>query len=433
MADIILLDGKGDPKTYSGVNTVEFDTTDGNRVQYHEGVRVTKSVDVDFSQGDQVISIPEKNIVTEITIEKPDDLLPENIRENINIGGVVGTLKETSSPEGPGGTETLDSFIDGSATEVITNAAKIRGYAFYYNETVERIIAPNAEFVGGNAFQYCENLKVLHLPSVKNMITPGTDTPNLEEVRLGETRQGVNLPSMKNAYSVPMSALRDWQLYQSSVPFKQYSDTNVMRHVCNSATATSLTLSIYAEAGETIVAVIATRSSLTLQDGWTLLRESPPYGSSNQRLSFAYIDVTETGDKSYTFAQASSGRIYVNLIALKNVKSLTYTPDKYFSQRGYLYDNTYYTKEAGEKLIWGLSASAWSSVSAYWETYPKDCTIVQQYSTNQPRVGAILDFGDTTSRQIHAAVDPSGEPGAADSGSSGVQIDAIEVEFNEEE
>ena len=57
----------------------------------------TKYVTLDMSSGDQYISPDTDKVMTLVTIEKPATLIAENIKKNVNIGGIVGTY------EGSGG------------------------------------------------------------------------------------------------------------------------------------------------------------------------------------------------------------------------------------------------------------------------------------------------------------------------------------------
>ena len=49
--------------------------------------------DLSMPDGDQVITPNEGRVFSKVTVKKPDTLVAENIRKDINIGGVVGSLK----------------------------------------------------------------------------------------------------------------------------------------------------------------------------------------------------------------------------------------------------------------------------------------------------------------------------------------------------
>lgn len=91
---IVLKDRNGNDVTYNGIETVTFDTTeDGVQATFTLGVEQTgKEVELDFSGGDQVVKADDRRLLKELTIKKPEALLPENIRNGINVGGVGGSF-----------------------------------------------------------------------------------------------------------------------------------------------------------------------------------------------------------------------------------------------------------------------------------------------------------------------------------------------------
>lgn len=52
------------------------------------------TVDLQMSNGDEVISPTSGEYFSKVTVKKPTTLSPENIKKDVNIGGVVGTLAE---------------------------------------------------------------------------------------------------------------------------------------------------------------------------------------------------------------------------------------------------------------------------------------------------------------------------------------------------
>lgn len=49
-------------------------------------------ISLDFSEGDQVVSAPDGMVVKSAIIQKPETLIPDNVADGVNIGGVIGTL-----------------------------------------------------------------------------------------------------------------------------------------------------------------------------------------------------------------------------------------------------------------------------------------------------------------------------------------------------
>lgn len=65
---------------------------------------------------------------------------------------------------GSGGSD-LDKLIDGSLTEITSNATSVRNYAFYYLSNLISANFPNATNIGKNVFERCSNLKNANLPN----------------------------------------------------------------------------------------------------------------------------------------------------------------------------------------------------------------------------------------------------------------------------
>lgn len=91
---IVLKDRNGKPVEYYGIETVTFDTTTpGKQQTFTKGVAVDGlEIVPDFSRGDMAVKAGKNSLVKSATIKKPETLLPENVRDGIEIGGVVGTL-----------------------------------------------------------------------------------------------------------------------------------------------------------------------------------------------------------------------------------------------------------------------------------------------------------------------------------------------------
>ena len=59
-----------------------------------------KTVNLSMASGNQVIAPDEGYSLSEVTVVKPSTLIPENIKKNVDIGGVVGTMAYTPSGTG---------------------------------------------------------------------------------------------------------------------------------------------------------------------------------------------------------------------------------------------------------------------------------------------------------------------------------------------
>lgn len=59
----------------------------------------TKTISPDFSGGDVVVTPSDGKLLSEVTVQKPETLVPENIALGVNIAGVVGTLEAGTSDD----------------------------------------------------------------------------------------------------------------------------------------------------------------------------------------------------------------------------------------------------------------------------------------------------------------------------------------------
>ncbi|MDY5912564.1 MAG: hypothetical protein SPJ62_11300 [Inconstantimicrobium porci] len=84
----------------------------------------TKTIDLSMASGNQIISPDSGKVLSKVTVNKPSTLIPDNIKKDVNIGGVVGTLESSSSSGGDGAynIETTDNS-DGTQNLIITDAA----------------------------------------------------------------------------------------------------------------------------------------------------------------------------------------------------------------------------------------------------------------------------------------------------------------------
>ena len=53
----------------------------------------SKTIDLDMAKGNQIVVPEEGKVLSKVVINKPETLISENVRENVNIGGIIGNLK----------------------------------------------------------------------------------------------------------------------------------------------------------------------------------------------------------------------------------------------------------------------------------------------------------------------------------------------------
>ena len=172
---------------------------------------------------------------------------------------------------------------------------------------------------------------------------------------------------------------------------------------------------IYAQQGDIVLATISARSELTLPDNLTLLHTSETFGGDKQTMSFAWMRVETTGEQTFTIHQAIATRFYLNLIALKNAKDISYDGSHYIKA-----DNAESLKpnekSSDEILIWGCSAYIWKGSAPYdnWSCSNTNTTLICLDQTKTaPRQANFIDaINDDGARTFTPA--SSGNPCVAD-------------------
>jgi hypothetical protein len=162
---------------------------------------------------------------------------------------------------------------------------------------------------------------------------------------------------------------------------------------------TTLTGTVMAAAGDRVIASVVTRDTFTAPVGWTTLYESGIYDSTqgNGQRAFALCKVIDTaGTVSFTATQASSQRLYLNLISISgcgNVEAYT-SLCKTESGASISAGN----KNSGEAIIWALSSAYWTLTSPYaqWATSPSDLALLDLGTSVQSRLGNFIDLGSGT-------------------------------------
>ena len=166
------------------------------------------------------------------------------------------------------------------------------------------------------------------------------------------------------------------------------------------SSGTTLTGKIYAQAGDWILATVSGRSAMTYPDDWSLLHESTALSSTNssQHMAMLCRKVDTAGIVSFSITQASSARLYINLVALSNIQGFKYCRD---SEKLFDTAQTSFTvaRPASAAIIWGCTANVWASSAPYprWQCAELGRAISLP-STTQARQANFIDRTSAQSR-----------------------------------
>lgn len=141
-----------------------------------------RTVELSMPYGNQVILPTSVKVMRKVTIQKPDTLLSENIKKDVVIGGVTGTLEDGGSfkaviertavsPTLPGDLTTIGySAFSGcpnlALTSLPSGVTSISDYAFNNCPNLALTSLPSGMTnIGSYAFQSCPKLALTSLPS----------------------------------------------------------------------------------------------------------------------------------------------------------------------------------------------------------------------------------------------------------------------------
>ena len=102
MPDIILKNINDEDVEHEGVTTLQVLDSEGNLQSFINGTAVENyEVSVDFSEGDQTITTEDGVLIKSAVIQKPENLIPENILADVDIAGIIGTAVAGGSGDKP--------------------------------------------------------------------------------------------------------------------------------------------------------------------------------------------------------------------------------------------------------------------------------------------------------------------------------------------
>lgn len=129
-----------------------------------------KTVDLNMATGNQTVLPDEGMTLSSATIIKPDTMIPENIKKDVNIGGVIGAYEGTIVTE-PYIEETYDDTNVNLIRAVMHGYLIVRNYAFFNcNKLASIELSSEIYLVSHHAFENCTDLVLTSLPNALKTI-----------------------------------------------------------------------------------------------------------------------------------------------------------------------------------------------------------------------------------------------------------------------
>ena len=250
-----------------------------------------------------------------------------------------------------------NAFSDCSSLTSITipsSVTSIGKYAFSSCSSLTSITIPNSvTSINGSAFYSCSSLTSITIPN--SVISINGNTFNNCYSLLYINYLGADLPTGS-----------PWGAPNTHIKVRALRLNNYTSTVNEASSGTTLTTSVSCTVGDLIVATFENLGGeYTLPSGWTLLGDSGAVVISQwtQRTGMAY-KIAEATTESFTLTQASSGRMFTNLIAITGASIGTFS--------GFTKNETNNTITATKPqglTIWAVSTMWWGSK---WEVTPID-------------------------------------------------------------
>lgn len=120
--NISIKNRNGKAVAHNGVTSITLDTPEGEELTIGINNEVEKSVDLDFSNGNMIVVPEGDDVFSKVEIQKPENLIPDNIAEGVDIAGIIGTLVAG----GGGGDHTL-TFKSENGTMVLGEKTVMNG------------------------------------------------------------------------------------------------------------------------------------------------------------------------------------------------------------------------------------------------------------------------------------------------------------------
>ena len=260
--------------------------------------------------------------------------------------------------------------------EVGNNVSNIGNYAFRECYSLKTITLSNSiRTIADRGFQACKVTSITIPSSVTSIGNNAfSDCSSLTSITIPNSVISINGNTFNNCYSLlyinylgaDLPTGSPWGAPNTHIKVRALRLNNYTSTVNEASSGTTLTTSVSCTVGDLIVATFENLGGeYTLPSGWTLLGDSGAVVISQwtQRTGMAY-KIAEATTESFTLTQASSGRMFTNLIAITGASIGTFS--------GFTKNETNNTITATKPqglTIWAVSTMWWGSK---WEVTPID-------------------------------------------------------------
>ena len=156
-------------KTFMDVPSVQFKTPDGATVNFaHVGgsIRFSPTLEEQTNNVENFSNAIIDPITSTLLNQLDSDFVAENIKKDVDLFGLVGTLEA-------GGSSAIEPYIEENynssqqlTAAVLHGHSNIRNYAFYYCSGLTSVTIPNnVTSIGHYAFYYCSSLTSITIPN----------------------------------------------------------------------------------------------------------------------------------------------------------------------------------------------------------------------------------------------------------------------------
>jgi hypothetical protein len=318
--------------------------------------------------------------------------------------------------------DSLESII------IPDSVTTIEGYAFYNCYSLGSITIPDSvTSIGSNAFQNCYSLGSIKFesatpPAIQNVNaftgvpadcailvksceyisassypSPSTYTYAYYDTIAGGTALPATIPDESTTSLTWYATIADLRAETNPITvgngkevYAKMTARTIIKNFTSSvnevSSGTTLTTSISCSVGDTIVATFENLGGeYTLPSGWTLLGESGTVSSAkySQRTGMAY-KIAESTSESFVLTQASSGRMFTNLV---NIKAGSIGLFSGFTKNEE--NNTIIANKPNGLVIWTASTLWWGGT---WRALPSN----NKQKISGSRCENFLDQSDDT-------------------------------------